>query len=100
MKIIKEGIMSIDKLEEIKEMINIYPIGSEVLIKDIIDGSAIYGIDKIKSIEIKDDGIIYYLEDAEKKIKEKDLIPYSITNEKILKEQGYYFVKTTFIFTD
>lgn len=85
MKIIKEGIMSIDKLEEIKEMINIYPIGSEVLIKDIIDGAAIYGIDKIKSIEIKDDGIIYYLEDAEKKIKEKDLIPYSITNEKILK---------------
>lgn len=95
MKLIKEEI-KLDKGE--KELIDIYPIDSEVLLTTIIDDISLYCIDKIKEVDITKDGIFYYFEESEMRVKDKDILPYSIKNEDVLKELGYTYSWTGYSF--
>lgn len=97
----KFKIDEIDRQKNLEEMFSLYPLGTEVLVvadkEDI--GIDLYTIDTIEKIEITDDGIYYTLEETKAKIEDRELIPYSIQNEKTLKKY-YNYTRNAFWFED
>ena len=89
-----------EKASNYIESIDIYPIGTEVLLTQAVDDYYEYTIDQIKEIDITDGEIYYYFDEAEMKVNDIDLIPYTINNEDKLKELGYSYNRNTYSFTD
>lgn len=77
----------------------LFEIGTEALLTTVIDGIKCYCIDKITEIRIKEEGVFYYFEESEMKVSERDLLPYTIDNELILKDLGYEYMRSGYAFS-
>lgn len=101
MRLLREK-YNFDRAVEQTEEFNLYPVGTEVLLTQVVDDVYLYCFDKIREINITDEGgVVYYFEDAEMAVKDKDLIPYTIKNEHMLKDLGYEHTRDGhYMFTD
>ena len=100
MKLLKED-YKFDRAFEYMKDYSLYPLGTEVLLVQVVDDAYLYCIDKIKEINISTyNGIVYSFEEAELQVDYNDLIPYTIKNEDRLKELGYKYTKNNYLFTD
>lgn len=83
-----------------KEEFMLYPIGTEVLLTQDVDGHLEYCIDTIIEISITKEEIVYYFEEADMKVIQPKIVVYTMDKEQELKDKGYNYMRSGYTFTD